>query len=349
MLEKLRNAVLLVIGGLAAVWAISGLVGVVQGGDMEPWAPPGPTYKNLRELEPRTAIWQPGVPGSFPIVISQPGSYYLAEDIYGEAGANGIEIWADDVTLDLNGFTVKGVAGSGHGIAVPAGAVVVTNLSIHDGFIRDWDGDGICAASPCAATGGGAYRDLEARDNAGAGLRVGLRSSLVRVIADTNGGAGIYADLTSTLSDCVANGNADVGIRVNTSILNDCVSKGNTTDGIQADWSAVSGCLVMGNGENGIEVGTNSVVVGNDAHDNGGSNLNYANINVTSSDNRIEGNNLSGSAWNIKADTGGGASGNVIIKNSASGNNNYSLGTNTAGPIETSATPLTNPWANIAY
>ena len=52
MLNKLSNAVLLVVGGLVAVWGISTLTGVVQGGDLDPPAAPGSTMQELDDLPP---------------------------------------------------------------------------------------------------------------------------------------------------------------------------------------------------------------------------------------------------------------------------------------------------------
>lgn len=52
MLNKLRNALLLVVGVLVAFWAVTVLVDVVQGGDMDPPGPPGPTMLPLDEIPP---------------------------------------------------------------------------------------------------------------------------------------------------------------------------------------------------------------------------------------------------------------------------------------------------------
>ena len=42
--------------------------------------------------------------------------------------------------------------------------------------------------------------------------------------------------------------------------------------------------------------------------------------------------------------------GNVVVRNSVQGwATKYSLTGDTAGPIESFSTPLTNPWANISY
>lgn len=59
------------------------------------------TYLAVRQAEPRTAIT------ALPCTISQGGSYYVAGDLVAGDG-EGITITADDVTLDLNGFTLTG-------------------------------------------------------------------------------------------------------------------------------------------------------------------------------------------------------------------------------------------------
>jgi hypothetical protein len=45
--------------------------------------------------------------GSYPYVISQPGSYKLTSNLVVDAGKNGINIVASNVTIDLNGFTIS--------------------------------------------------------------------------------------------------------------------------------------------------------------------------------------------------------------------------------------------------
>jgi hypothetical protein len=46
--------------------------------------------------------------GGFPFKITQTGSYKLSGNLDVPAGINGIEINVNDVTLDLNGFTITG-------------------------------------------------------------------------------------------------------------------------------------------------------------------------------------------------------------------------------------------------
>ena len=77
-----------------------------------PLAPPSgpivPTSKSLVEVEPRTAINATNTPGDANSVfrITQAGSYYLQQNVTVPAGFYGIEIAADNVTIDLNGFLI---------------------------------------------------------------------------------------------------------------------------------------------------------------------------------------------------------------------------------------------------
>ncbi len=106
-------------------------------GPLTPPGAPAPTMKSLDQLDThvdaaagskRIAI----VPGTPPIVLAAPGSYYLTSNLMGLSGANTIEIAADNVTLDLNGYTLLGVAGGKASIAVPAAH---KNICIRGGFI----------------------------------------------------------------------------------------------------------------------------------------------------------------------------------------------------------------------
>lgn len=90
----------------------------------------------------------PGDAPGFPVEIHVPGSYVLTSTLVpGSADVNGIELRADDIWLDLNGFGVQGPlvcdfsgsgcsgGGSGTGIVVPAGAQSVRS-TVRNGFVR---------------------------------------------------------------------------------------------------------------------------------------------------------------------------------------------------------------------
>src|SRR5207249_3510441 len=79
-----------------------------------------PTMKTLSEIQPRINVnaLPPDAGGISLHAISQPGSYFLTDNLLGAAGKYGILIDADNVTLDLNGFSVTGVPGAISGIYV---------------------------------------------------------------------------------------------------------------------------------------------------------------------------------------------------------------------------------------
>ena len=49
-----------------------------------------------------------GDASGFPVTITQPGIYRLTSNLQVPTGKNGIEIASNDVTLDLNGFSIRG-------------------------------------------------------------------------------------------------------------------------------------------------------------------------------------------------------------------------------------------------
>src|SRR4051794_15270642 len=75
-------------------------------GSLTPPGAPAPTMKSLDQIEARTII------PSLPYVITNAGSYYLATNLTGSAGTNGITVIADNVSIDLNGFSLIGKPGS---------------------------------------------------------------------------------------------------------------------------------------------------------------------------------------------------------------------------------------------
>src|ERR1700730_1612436 len=88
-------------------------------GSITPPGAPAPTMKSLGEVEPRTNLQATPAPAgvdttneNYHFIINQPGSYYLSANL-GVTKTNGIQINAEGVTLDLNGFQILRTAGSG--------------------------------------------------------------------------------------------------------------------------------------------------------------------------------------------------------------------------------------------
>ena len=117
---------------LAAALALPALV-FAQGALTPPGAP-APTMKTLDQLEARTPLGVVGTNTST-LTISQPGSYVLMGNVTVASG-NGIVITAaaQNVTLDLNGFTVSSTASpaNGTGIYLSTGS----NFTIRNGHLR---------------------------------------------------------------------------------------------------------------------------------------------------------------------------------------------------------------------
>jgi len=107
-----------------------------QGG-LTPPGPPGATMLTLSQVEPRTPVDATHTPGNSTteFLIASSGSYYLTTNIIGVAGEQGIEISANNVSLDLNGFSVTGASTSYSGISILAG---VSNSVVRNGIISGW-------------------------------------------------------------------------------------------------------------------------------------------------------------------------------------------------------------------
>ncbi len=252
------------VAGALAVALIASLAGVARGGQLDP---PGPPASTLPLVEPRTPIRQPASAAGFPIVISAPGSYYLAENITGVVGKDGIEVRADSVTIDLNGFALTGVPGSGHGIWA-SDFVLLRALSIGHGAVQDWGADGINGDN----AHDGSYDDLRLDHNAGGGIRASGNSLISHVVAAANGAHGIlmnnWAGEGGIIRDSTASLNDLDGIVVlgNTLVVdNNSFSNGDSAihayySGSRIDSNNVSGAGTMP----AIHVeGSNNVIVRN--------------------------------------------------------------------------------------
>jgi hypothetical protein len=115
-------------------------------GALTPPGAPAATMKTLDQIEPRTMVNSVNTPGDVNnlFIIGQPGAYYLTSNLTGVSGKYGITIFASNVQLDLNGFTVQGAAGSSSGIYIPN---AVTNVAVRNGSVNGWGGSGVLSGS----------------------------------------------------------------------------------------------------------------------------------------------------------------------------------------------------------
>ncbi len=223
----------------------------------------------------------PGDTPGFPVTISRPGSYQLTSNLtVARANTTCIEITSDNVTLDLNGFTISGptvcTAGpnnsvtcnpSGNGIGVNAPSE--GNVTVINGVVTGMGLDGINLAGP-----GARVENIQAYSNGGYGIRTTSGSNNT---SSNNGGVGILIttgsnntaagnggdgiDSLGTANNSVSNNNGGVGINALTANSN--ASFNNQGDGIDAN--TANGNTASGNTGNGIAAGTanNNVSTGN--------------------------------------------------------------------------------------
>lgn len=243
---------------LAGAW-------LANAGSLTP--PAGPiteTMKDLDTVEPRTALRNDNI-GFTPIVINQSGSYYLAETILSIGGQHGIEITANDVTLDLNGFAVAGntEVGSLDGIHVNG---TLQNVTVKNGVVRNFVDSGIYAllASNCQ------FHDLILSNNGNNGLTAGDNAIITRCTSQANGGTGISISQACVVVDCVSRDNQANGISSSAgSSIRGCVARNNGINGISTTFGCtVTDCTVFDNANIGIATGIGSTVTGCTAYTN---------------------------------------------------------------------------------
>jgi hypothetical protein len=107
-------------------------------GALTPPGAPAPTMKTLTQIEPRTPL-QAGATGvtantNGGFTISAPGSYYLSGNLTVASG-DGIKIDTNNVTLDLNGFTLSSTSNPASDIAIFIPSIWA-NIIIRNGHIR---------------------------------------------------------------------------------------------------------------------------------------------------------------------------------------------------------------------
>ena len=221
-------------------------------GSLTPPGAPAPTMKTLDEVEARTPI------SSLPYTISQPGSYYVTQDLtLATEDTDGITINVDKVSVDLNGFTLTGpgkAAGStGSGIRILS---THYNIAVRNGTVRDWRYAGVYGSGTTVSH----FEDLRCYNNGLQGVYVGDQNIVHNNICVSNGEEGIRSGFS-----CLVTGN---------------LCKYNTADGIFAINSTVTGNHCAENGGDGIRVMTYCQVRNNTCVGNGQSEADGAGVQV---------------------------------------------------------------------
>ncbi|MEM9175511.1 MAG: right-handed parallel beta-helix repeat-containing protein [Myxococcota bacterium] len=224
----------------------------------------------------QTGCFAGDAPG-YPVTISAPGAYRLTSslvqtEVLGISNAaNGIEIVADGVDLDLAGFTIGCAnpllgrcSGSVVGISTPG--PTRSGIRVSNGRVDGMSGAGIDFEEDRGAV----LEDLRVTDNGGDGLRAGFYARIARCTSLENGGDGIAAGDRSSILQNVAESNDGNGIATMFSVIADNVATGNGGDGIAAINSVIRHNALSHNEGDGIDSPFGSNLIGNTSLTNRG-------------------------------------------------------------------------------
>ncbi len=215
-----------------------------QGG-LTPANAPDPTMKTLAQIEPRIPI------SSLPFTVTKSGSYYLTTNLTVASGS-GITVNADDVSLDLGGWTLASSAGSSVGILSFS-----TNLFVRNGTVR---GFGIGLQLNFASET--KVERVNAVDNSSVGIFVGDKSAVIDCTAIRNGGRGIDAGAHCQIRSCRSYENGGVGIfTLDSCVIQDSIAGTNSLGGFQVGKGvSLRGCVAHNNSGAGISAGESALV-----------------------------------------------------------------------------------------
>jgi len=176
--------------------------------------------------------------GSASYVIDTSGSYFLTGNIIGESGKHGILVMADNVTIDLKGFSMTGVTGSQSGISFNSDTI---GGAVSNGIINLWGQHGIDAEM----LGTLRVADITSNGNVEDGIILGADGLVTDCVVMGNAGWGISGMDNCLIIRCVARDNGSGGFRLNSGgSIKNCVAESTGPQGILVKYeSSVENCV----------------------------------------------------------------------------------------------------------
>ena len=269
-------------------------------------APSAQAVDGVIEINQASALAGVGIgdtPG-FPITLALRGSYRLTGELNVPADTIGILVQNDQISIDLNGFSIVGGGGGGnqgHGIITYVESIRGTRVS--NGTVRSMSGHGI---------------------------HVGADSHVSNVTVIGSGFAGIHVEENGVVADCVAIENGGSGIEGGSDTrVQNSTSSHNGAQGIEVAGGSVTSVLVAENGYNGVRGIGSTIVIDSHARGNGGDGIDVESGLV--SGNKISSNTGFAIRFAPGAGGGGGYVNNVMIGNGYEVAHGVALGANTCG------------------
>jgi hypothetical protein len=254
------------------------------------------TVQAARDDAQRTPI----NPADLPLTISKPGSYYLTGDANIKADASAITVTANNVTIDLNGFTLEG---PGKDFATANGAAAITynanDLAVVNGTMTEWPSGGLRRLGSgvrgvaldlrIANTGGYAIFLLNGSLVANCQIYSNSGSTAVRLFDGSqvyntlvaysgvdNTSNAFHIEDSSVVENCVAFQNEGDGFQIQDgATIRNSVARQNGGYGIEAAGSAVliEGCSATDNTASGIFATSGARISGTISYSNGGNGI----------------------------------------------------------------------------
>ena len=311
-------------------------------GSLTPPGFPAPTMKTLAQIEPRTDLMTVPSDANAQFVITQPGSYYLSANVY-VTNKPAIQISTNNVSIDLNGFTIYCVAGNYSGIYNYSAC---DGIRIANGNLINWTRAVNFFALGTVTNAVFEHVQMTGNTNSsGYGIQTGEGAIITDCRFANFTGKAIFTGDNSLIQSCQIKGCVGGILTGSHSIVKDCLLRDNTGNyGIQTiSYSLISNNEVLSSGT-GIRCDSFSMVTDNNSNFGSGSG-----IYVAGSDNRIERNQVHRNSYGIQTAP---STTNFVAANFAHGNTNasYLFSTVIAGPtVQVVGTVTNHPWANFWY
>jgi len=207
----------------------------------------------------------------FPVTLSQPGSYRLTSNLtVADANTTGIQIMANNVTLDLNGFSIIGpvvctsspatcpAVGTGIGIEAQnslPGRPGPSGVRVFNGTVRGMGSSGLLMVGA-----GSSVERMQVTNNAGAGIIVA--GSVLDTSITANGSFGVLAII---VRGCNITDNHGDGIVLDAAggVANDNIASFNGGHGILSPNGSVTSNTMVRNVRFGISAVCPGVIANN--------------------------------------------------------------------------------------